>query len=580
MRRVYGHVLDLVRKTPREKRERSVFITGRGLETAATTLIWAIIASILTWTAVGAFRAELFALGLLALTAVLILFRMIDPSVGHNYEHPHRYAMDDIRIPMPTLVEQGIVYVLPSERCGFGAAYGRRLDSEQTVLEEKVEFLEPLRIIREHWTLEKCRAAAQQLVEQQIKKIEGDGIMIKHLARWLYWHGRNLGEVEDAYMKFMYDEDGEARFDEWKQRWWEKMTPLPTRGCERRSDCKSLVGRDVALSLLLWECLVFESWSEIHDEDTTKLHRRCESITGLLAPGDVWRLRLEKYTGSIFPNNSGAYANEDGQRASSSGKGYRTAGSPPGIEGFDEAVGELYRILSDDPPPKGCHGRVLLGEACTASSSSSSSPLSTDPSRMKSKNTEKGADDNGRVTITKVPDESDYGGSETGFGSKSMNPVVRRGVEETRGVLRNLSPGLLPENGRSIIDDGARTSIGSLGKGSLLDTAGGQRDAKGLSEGERYAGKLWTHCWEAYPSTFGALYLWTVVWYIDVGNRGFHTTPLIPSGSGWRGCCAYKMCDYVTAWRIGWRDLWHLGVHCQMVAILPVILGDVLNLFA
>jgi len=33
-----------------------------------------------------------------------------------------------------------------------------------------------------------------------------------------------------------------------------------------------------------------------------------------------------------------------------------------------------------------------------------------------------------------------------------------------------------------------------------------------------YVGQLWDHCWKVDPSTFGALYLWTAAWYIDLGN--------------------------------------------------------------
>ncbi|KAH8780821.1 hypothetical protein BGZ57DRAFT_853444 [Hyaloscypha finlandica] len=33
-----------------------------------------------------------------------------------------------------------------------------------------------------------------------------------------------------------------------------------------------------------------------------------------------------------------------------------------------------------------------------------------------------------------------------------------------------------------------------------------------------YVGQLWDHCWKSDPSTFGALYLRTAAWYIDLGT--------------------------------------------------------------
>lgn len=48
--------------------------------------------------------------------------------------------------------------------------------------------------------------------------------------------------------------------------------------------------------------------------------------------------------------------------------------------------------------------------------------------------------------------------------------------------------------------------------------------APGINE---YAGQLWKHCWAADPSTFGALYLWTAAWYLDMGNvHSIHLVPL------------------------------------------------------
>ncbi|KAH7232392.1 uncharacterized protein BKA55DRAFT_523738 [Fusarium redolens] len=91
---------------------------------------------------------------------------------------------------------------------------------------------------------------------------------------------------------------------------------------------------------------------------------------------------------------------------------------------------------------------------------------------------------------------------------------------------------------------------------------------------EVYAVKLWEACWKEYPSTFGALYLWTTVWYIDMGNIGFHTTPLLPNSKAERDTKLWLdyAPDYMTAWRIRWRYLWHSSILCQLVIMLPTII--------
>jgi hypothetical protein len=91
---------------------------------------------------------------------------------------------------------------------------------------------------------------------------------------------------------------------------------------------------------------------------------------------------------------------------------------------------------------------------------------------------------------------------------------------------------------------------------------------------EVYAVKLWEACWKEYPTTFGALYLWTTVWYIDMGNIGFHTTPLLPNSKAERDTKLWLdyAPDYMTAWRIRWRYLWHSSILCQLVIMLPTII--------
>ena len=93
-----------------------------------------------------------------------------------------------------------------------------------------------------------------------------------------------------------------------------------------------------------------------------------------------------------------------------------------------------------------------------------------------------------------------------------------------------------------------------------------------------YAEGLWEACWAECPSTFGALFLWTTVWYIDVGNIGFHAQPLVPQGTS-----LYSISDgpdYMTVWRMQWRHRWHTAILCQLVVMLPTIINGFLSMVA
>lgn len=93
-----------------------------------------------------------------------------------------------------------------------------------------------------------------------------------------------------------------------------------------------------------------------------------------------------------------------------------------------------------------------------------------------------------------------------------------------------------------------------------------------------YAGKLWEKCWEVYPSTFGALYLWTTVWYIDIGNRGFHTTPLLPYPEDTFNLWLDYIPRYLTSWRIRWRFIWQRSILCQLIIMLPTLISVFITL--
>ncbi|KIW35267.1 uncharacterized protein PV07_01971 [Cladophialophora immunda] len=79
---------------------------------------------------------------------------------------------------------------------------------------------------------------------------------------------------------------------------------------------------------------------------------------------------------------------------------------------------------------------------------------------------------------------------------------------------------------------------------------------------DMYVERLWSLCWAADPSTFGALYLFLQVLYLDIGNDNrVHIAPLQP-------CAESK---YDSEWRLRWRHLWQTALVCEILIMLPTI---------
>jgi hypothetical protein len=211
-------------------------------------------------------------------------------------------------------------------------------------------------------------------------------------------------------------------------------------------------------------------------------------------------------------------------------------GRSPKLEGFLEAVGEVYRLIGD----------AEVAEKETHNARASSNGRDTD---------------NAVVQRAGPGEEESNNHRATGNGGNGEHPVVRWGkklVEDLIGELEQAQADgtpILPKE--SVVSD--LNSAVPLYKRSV----------------RMYAGRLWDACWAECPSTFGALYLWTTVWYIDVGNIGFHTTPLVPEcdPEDW----IFAGPDYMTVWRVRWRHLWHTAILCQLVVMLPTIITSFLS---
>jgi hypothetical protein len=81
---------------------------------------------------------------------------------------------------------------------------------------------------------------------------------------------------------------------------------------------------------------------------------------------------------------------------------------------------------------------------------------------------------------------------------------------------------------------------------------------------EEYKAYLWTVCIEEAESVFGSLYMFTFIWFIEVGSvNGFHPFPLR----------SLSRQGDITDWKVVWRQAWYQGVVAQLTILSPVILS-------
>jgi len=79
---------------------------------------------------------------------------------------------------------------------------------------------------------------------------------------------------------------------------------------------------------------------------------------------------------------------------------------------------------------------------------------------------------------------------------------------------------------------------------------------------EEYVTELWDVSCKHSESTFTALYMFTLVWFMEVGAcNGFHIFPLR---------CKNRQGDLVSQ-EIVWRQAWYCGVVCQLLSLSPFL---------
>jgi len=564
-------------------------------------LVFLVVGAPVGWTTAGAFRSHLYTLGFLSAAALVFLgYALFDFDYYLNL--PHHYAMDDVRCALLTPIEKGLVYVLPSRGYGFGAVYCPRLQSEQAVLEENRAWLEPLDMVKDdpnnNWTIGKCRAALRRILLSRTQKVELDEDIIKDLAYWLYWHRRDFEPLDTATTSVSAvfntdttptaEEDNpnvtlssstECQTDNHGVTAATSTEPSTTPNAtenDRKLGPRRRLERELnngKVSLLtkrerLWyrlqtdeksaqalKDIVRDRFPDLHPRDCCRRHnndlredcnndklpkdlesQRPKEVSADVPPPPLlgrdvvmalvqweylvfeWRWKLdEAMRADIWrlrsPKYGGAGFADPFPLPPQSGK--TTMGSQKGHLGFMDAVGEVYRLLAG-----------------------------ADPTTIQDR--KKARDKKNVKEEKKVEDEKEM-----------LQKIVTVGQEEVKEVLKL----------RNIQDMASHLQQHSVAR-PWTDKTLADPDNFTI---EIYVDEVWDKCWAECPSTFGALYLWLTVWYVDVGNEGFHTTPLVPPGppSDWD----YDGPDYMSVWRMGWRHAWHVAIICQLVIMLPTIIS-------
>ncbi len=87
---------------------------------------------------------------------------------------------------------------------------------------------------------------------------------------------------------------------------------------------------------------------------------------------------------------------------------------------------------------------------------------------------------------------------------------------------------------------------------------------RSLDSTDEYVAELWETSCKHSESLFTALYFFTTVWFVEMGNiNGFHISPLR---------CRTRDGDLVSQ-QILWRQAWYSGVTAQLISVSPALFG-------
>ncbi|KAG9249484.1 uncharacterized protein F5Z01DRAFT_732244 [Emericellopsis atlantica] len=259
------------------------------------------------WAAGGALHSRLYLLGTLTvggLAMFLVVLLTCYKYTNFDTELPHTYAMDDI--------------TNDNHADPLGPAIGYSLKCEQRLLWDHRSFLEP--VYRDtDWDLggkttndisdkcekplRNCSKSVQELITSLISNIPDDGSMIQALGVWLY----DSDEAKAAHSTPTIRSTPESR-----------LAFLPNSTTEKYT----LIGRDIALALLLWDELIFDRrWQlECGKEHSSVV---CADCNDFREKAWGWRERTGTFVKGVT----------------------NVRGSQSGLDGLKRAAGQVYRLI-------------------------------------------------------------------------------------------------------------------------------------------------------------------------------------------------------------------------------------------
>lgn len=514
-------------------------------------LVFILISGPVGWTTAGAFRSHLYTLGFLSAAALVFLgYALLD--FKYHLILPHHYAMDDIRCALLTPLEKGIVYVLPSRGYGFDAVYCPRLESEQAVLEPARPWCEPLDIIKDDhnnkWTIGKCRAALRKVILARTQQVECDKKITTDLAYWLYWYRRDAKPTP-------------------------RDTTVPTAPNNQTPPPKAVEPEEGPKTKLLEQItgkVLNLKWQE---RVLILLYRLRYHLSEQAA--------LEKFADRRFPTLPsrgcnqrfhGDLATDDLAHKGSVNDTIATTKTPtPEERDFLPLLGRDVVMALVQWEYLVFEWRWTLLPDMRSQIWRLRAPTYSGP---------------GFTDQLPLPDPGPDGPTMgAAMGKKGLleaagevyrlleggNPATYKDKCQGKAVSEPKDLKAAVEEGRAEVDrvlGSMKERAGHLFRESVARPFDGCESDFTLDD---YAGQVWDKCWAECYSTFGALYLWLTVWYIDMGNRGFHTMPLVPAGpaADWE----FDGADYMSVWRMHWRHTWHVAIICQLVIMLPTIIS-------
>jgi len=481
-----------------------------------------VVLCVLIAVAIGAWMSRFQTLAMLSIAASVIYLHAIRHD-DYHLDRPHRSRLDDVRIPLWSPFNHCLVYILPTEDQGLEARLTQKIESEHECLDARQKYLSPLNSDTgaRDWSLKACRFAMRQIVLHRIRNLNLDcqEKQFQTLASWLY----RPGETNPSILRMPLHDQARILDPWWAEPWqWiiEICSPI------RLLYLAGQTNLDEAPMPLFDHARVAIPWWIKSKHWIHKIYSQA-----------FWFNRLNENGGDTSPKTSESEpkkwipASEWMLDTSKVGREVVMA-----LLHWETLVFERRWDLPNH----------LMGDVWKLRSRAYSTAL-----------------DSGYNNWPSVPPK---GAPEDREGRQGLKDAVSYALQ----VLHQKD-----DPGQILLDDPlyrlATNPTGSnfgVPKTSVIDKEGADDRTKIIGEianREAYINDIWNASWAAENSTFGALYLFLEVLYLDLVNiKGLHIAPLQPIDGA----------HYCTEWRLKWRHVWQSSIVCQLVIMLPTIVNS------